>query len=680
MKQSFFIKSISLISLVFLGFPLLAWALTSNDPKSFQTAYEQTGVYRAWDYSTGSADVIVAVIDNGFDTFHPDLQQNVWKNTKEIPDNKIDDDHNGYVDDVWGWSFLDGTNNPQPSVANLTAEEKKDGLFSHGTFVAGVIGAVGNNNRDGVGINWRVKLMNIRVLGNNGYGELAPLGKAIRYAVDNGAQVINVSMVGDKDENTASAVKYAYEKGVVVVAAMGNYNGNLNNNLMYPACADADTGLTMVLGVSAVNAERRLASFSNTGSKCVDITAPGVDIGSTVRYSPNDGLSETYVRGWQGTSFATPFVSGAAALVKSIRPEWKAPQIYEALLSTTHHTPANDEAAYAQSYGRGLLQVHRAVAYAMGLTIPPTMFETSTTNIVSTTMFAVLPKNQKTFSVIWPNSELRDGYADNSELGAIYERPEAKNIESITAVGVGRDQKIITARPKNKTERQITVYNYRWQEESNWNVSAKGSVNVSAIWRESGLTIGVAPTTADTQIYWLYDSAGNVLESKAQKIMHNGARVLVGATDVYAVVGHSAKNKQTINIFNYKDGQIITEFTADEYTALQNTPIVPTAALGDVVGNSEPEIILGSALGANDMITIYSANGSLVRSFAPFGNGAGLGATVSLFDADGNGSLDIVTGSVIKPTTLRAWSGRAKLVAEWSVQNVFKNFFLLPRK
>ena len=682
MRFSFWKKSIYTFLVALAGLPVLVFARTGNDPKILQPAYEQAGVYKAWDYATGSSDVVVAVIDNGFDTFHPDLFQNVWKNTKEVANNGIDDDRNGYVDDVWGWSFLaqdkngdggidakerEGDNNPQPDVSHLGAEERKDALFNHGTFVAGIIGSIGNNGRDGAGLNWRVKLMNIRVLGNNGYGELSPLGKAIRYAVDNGAHVINISMVGDKDDATAAAIRYAYEKGVVVVAAMGNYGGNLNNNLMYPACADADSTTTMVLGVSAVGADRRLAYFSNTGSKCVDITAPGVDIGSTVRYSPVDGFNETYVRGWQGTSFAAPFVAGTAALIKSIRPEWKAPQIYQAILSTTHHTPSDDEIAYAQAYGKGLLQVHRAVAYAMGLNIPPTMFQTSTPDVVNTTtLFAVLPTHQKTFSVVSPTGELRDGYADKSEMGGWYERPEAKNIESLSAVGVGQDQKIVTARIKNKNERLITVYNSKWQEETSWIVPVKGPVFVSAFERPIGLSIAVSPLTANTHVYWLYNAAGELMESVAQKTVHDGVRVLGDKDGVYAIVA----NKNTVELFVYKEGGLPSaQFKLPAYTKL------PSAALGDLIGDGKSEIVLGEA----NEVSLYTLDGLVIRSFSPFGDGRP-GVHVALFDADRNGSTDIVTIPINTSNVVRAWTARAKPVGEWAMPSTITSLFLLPRK
>jgi len=365
-----------------------ASAKVSNDPYALQWAYKDIGVYDAWDWTTGSRDVIVAIIDNGFDTQHPDLRNNVWKNEDEVAGNGVDDDFNGYVDDVWGWNFVavdknndgnidasekKGGNDPRPDVTKLADSEKEEYVFSHGTIVAGLIGGVGNNKKAGVGINWRVKLMNLKVVGNLGVSsDLSVVAKAIRYAVVNGADVINLSMVGPKNEAVKKAIQYAYKRGVVVVAAAGNNSYSFNeDDGVYPICADSGENSEWVIGVSAVSELHRLAEFSNIGKTCIDITAPGVEVSSTVRYSPRNGLVDMYRGGWSGTSFAAPMVSGVAALIKSVRPSWRAPQITKALLMTVHHTINQDEDTYADLYGAGFLQADRAVEYAVTGKIPP---------------------------------------------------------------------------------------------------------------------------------------------------------------------------------------------------------------------------------------------------------------------------------------------------------------------
>lgn len=369
MKKLSYCYIVMLLGGIFLFTPFLACAKIPNDPFAEQWSYKDIGVYDAWNFTVGSPDVVVAVVDNGIDTFHPDLEDNMWKNTDEISGNGIDDEKNGYIDDVWGWNFVDNNNDPRPNVDGINIDPEKDmEVVSHGTVVAGLIGAVGNNNLDGTGLNWKVKIMNLKIVGNDGSGSGLAVETAIIYAVDNGAHVINISAVGTSEVFDIVALKqainYAYEKGVVVVAAAGNGMQSLNDNQLYPICADEGNGVEKVLGVTAIRESHQLAIFSNVGSACVDITAPGVHVSSTVRFSPTNGLTERFSGNWNGTSFATSLVSGAAALIKSLQPAWGAKEIYEALLKSTHHTPNQDEAGYADLFGAGLLQINKAVDYA----------------------------------------------------------------------------------------------------------------------------------------------------------------------------------------------------------------------------------------------------------------------------------------------------------------------------
>jgi len=364
-----------------LATPTGVFALDSDDPEGRQWSYERTGVYEAWDITTGSSDVVVAILDNGFDTFHPELRENAWKNEDEIEDNGIDDDNNGYIDDVWGWNFVPkdenengrideeenhGNNNPRPEVQYVSELLLEEGIIHHATLVAGIIGAKGNNQVSGAGINWNVKLMNVRIIGDNGIGEVDVAADGVRYAIDNGADIINMSLVGDVlSPDLTDAVNEAYEKGIVVVAAAGNDGINMNMLPQYPVCIDANDEEIKIMGVSAMDEDNYFARFSNGGSNCIDLTAPGVNISSTLRFYPQYGLEEKYGGGWSGTSFAAPFVSGAAALIKAIQPLWTPQKIYSAILETVHRTPPQDPIAYANLYGAGRLQINKAVELAL---------------------------------------------------------------------------------------------------------------------------------------------------------------------------------------------------------------------------------------------------------------------------------------------------------------------------
>lgn len=651
--------------------PVFTYAKVSNDPQGQQFGYAQTGVYKAWDYTTGSSDVIVAIIDNGFDTFHPDLFPNVWHNAKEIPDNRIDDDGNGYVDDVWGWNFANDNNDPRPDVKGLSSSLLQEGIFSHGTVVAGLIGAVGNNGRDGSGLNWHVKLMNLKVIDNSGSGSIAPLGRAIRYAVDNGAQVINISMVGDKDDDLDSSIQYAYDHGVAMIAAAGNYNGDLNKNPLFPVCDDAGSSKPLILGVSAIGHDRRLAYFSNTGSNCIDITAPGTDIFSTIRYAPADGLPNSFSQaGWQGTSFAAPYVTGAAALIKSVRPDWRAPQIYDALLKTTQHSPTPDEAAYANWYGKGLLQVHRAVAYALGLPVPPTMFDTSTPQIDNEVTIKK-PLQAKALALIdGVSGDVNDFLVDQSRQASTYQRPELVGADSVTAFGLGNQIQFVVAKKASKTERKVTVYNSHWQTQDSWSVPATDAVGLSIGDRDEKPVIIVSPKGNDKVVYRLYSLTGELLETVQNSVPHLGVAATMVQNKVYSVF---ATKKESLNLHVYEAGKEVAKYPV---TDMGSTASITNGDFGSKVGTT---LIIGSGPGVTDNVAIYSLDGQENRSFSPLGDRVKTGVVVDIFDADHDGALDIVTYHPTNTVAVRAWSSHIKFETEWTVETPINRAFVIPR-
>ncbi len=278
------------------------WGL-NNSGQSGGTADADIDAPDAWNISTGSGKTIVAVIDTGVDYTHPDLAANIWTNPGEIAGNGIDDDHDGFVDDVHGWDFANNDSNPMDDNG-------------HGTHVAGIIGAVGNNGIGVDGVNWRVQIMALKFLGASGTGSLSNAIRALNFAVAHGATVSNNSYSGGGYYQAFyDAVKAAQAKGHIFVAAAGNGSVNTDTSPAYPSSYNLDN----IVSVAAVDRNDKLASFSNYGVGTVDIAAPGVNIYSTYK-------NDNYVA-MSGTSMAAPFVTGAIALLRDLHPNWTYQQI-----------------------------------------------------------------------------------------------------------------------------------------------------------------------------------------------------------------------------------------------------------------------------------------------------------------------------------------------------------------
>ncbi|MCB5224071.1 MAG: S8 family serine peptidase [Candidatus Cloacimonadaceae bacterium] len=326
--------------------------LHPNDPLYGSQFHEMVSNPQAWNYTTGSSQVIVGVIDSGCLINHPDLQANMYINPGEDPalglhNNGIDDDGNGYIDDWCGWDFVDAPEMADVAVGDYLDQDNdvEDENF-HGTHVAGIIGAVGNNAVGITGVCWNVKIMPIRAgfrtTTGQGYLQDDDAAAAIVYAADNGCHVINLSW-GDPNYSPiiADACDYAYSKGVTIVASAGNDPGPI---LSYPA------KLSNVISVGAVNRNRTLAGFSSYGPD-LDIVAPGEMVLSTYKMNVGEQYFEQ-----SGTSMSSPFVAGAAALLLSLHPGLSPDEVRSRLLTSTDDLGA---AGFDMYYGHGLLNTRR---------------------------------------------------------------------------------------------------------------------------------------------------------------------------------------------------------------------------------------------------------------------------------------------------------------------------------
>ncbi len=304
----------------------LSASLASADPgytDSIQNIDRQWGLARAkfidaWNKTTGSSSVVVAVIDTGIDQTHEDLARSNF---------------------VSGYNFID-------NVPVAIGENSDDN--GHGTLVAGVLGATANNGIGVVGANWKVSLMPLKALDASGNGTSEDVTEAILWATDHGANIINLSLGGvgfGQDLELANSITYAYRHNVVIVAAAGNDTAlvgkDLDEDPVFPICDD--NGENMILGVTDLDSNDQKPGFANYGKSCVDVSAPGKRILSTIGRDPiTRALAPNSYAYASGTSLAVPFVSGLAVLIKSLYPEATNKQIRDQIITTAENIDQNN--------------------------------------------------------------------------------------------------------------------------------------------------------------------------------------------------------------------------------------------------------------------------------------------------------------------------------------------------
>lgn len=311
------------------------WALLNTGQTGGTTGADikATG---AWDITTGSSSVVVAVIDSGIDLDHPDLRENIWTNSGETSCNDgIDNDGNGFVDDCRGWNFA-GDN-------NISSDDN-----GHGTHVAGIVGAVGNNGQGISGVMWDVQLMALKFLDSDGVGTVADEVSAIQYALAKGVRVINASFGGVDSRSERDAIALANTSGVLVVAAAGNggtdvIGDNNDDSPTFPASYGVPhvingvpfDALPNIIAVAAADQNDNLAFFSDFGPQSIHVAAPGENILSTV---PTGFFPFGYAF-FSGTSMATAYVTGLAGLTFSRAPGLTHLQARDLILNNVDELP-----------------------------------------------------------------------------------------------------------------------------------------------------------------------------------------------------------------------------------------------------------------------------------------------------------------------------------------------------
>jgi len=355
-------------------------ATLPNDPyyQANQASYmAQINAPAAWELSTGRPTVVVAMIDSGTDLTHEEFAGRLWENSRDTTTDGIDDDANGCVDDRYGCRFIDltptrakgcGYTSSQRTGAVLDDHGTPGALnHSHGTIVAGIVAAAGNNGKGITGVAWDVKLMTVKVLdcgpfGAAPRGEMSSVAEAIDYARRMGANIISLSLASEPGDQSADiaplrkAIQDAQDQGVIIVAAAGNHSpGASQVGPGYPA---AYTQFTNLVAVGASDQNGQWATFSNYGP-ALDFAAPGVGIVSTVR--SDLGLANPYgVAVDGGTSFATPIVTGMFALMEARNSRLLAADYIQVARNAA--TPAA-AAPHGQNWaGAGIVNIGAAVA------------------------------------------------------------------------------------------------------------------------------------------------------------------------------------------------------------------------------------------------------------------------------------------------------------------------------
>lgn len=353
----------------------LQWALDNTASNSGGSIDADIDAPEAWNICIGSQNVVVAVIDTGIQYDHPDLQANIWTNTDEIAGNNQDDDGNGYFDDVRGWNFSTTPGN------NNVADDHPD---SHGTHIAGIIGAVGADNNGISGVCWNVKLMPIKNMTSSGNATISSCISAIDYAIANGAKIINISWrIPTNSSALYQAIECAQTNGVIVVVAAGNWSlgdefeippdddiggeggggippesgANLDITPRWPVSFDLDN----IISVLATDCSDNKTWYSYYGQYTVDLGAPG---GTAVSDTDQKGsiwstARNSSYRYSRGTSMAAPFVSGVAALLLGQRPSLDWWQIKTIIMKSVDNI--SSLVGFCRTHGR--LNAYNAVSF-----------------------------------------------------------------------------------------------------------------------------------------------------------------------------------------------------------------------------------------------------------------------------------------------------------------------------
>lgn len=529
---------------------------------------------------------IIAILDTGVYISHPDLQENIWINAGETPNDVIDNDRNGFIDDVNGWDFLNDANDPNPK---FDSGFMKDAV-NHGTIVAGIAAGRGNNNLGITGVSWKAKIMALRVLNSKGDGDVYDVYRAVNYAIKNKANVINMSFVGADDSVLLrDIILQAYNSGILVVVAAGNTDPDqtgkdLEKMKMYPVCSDSASDENFIIGVASLGKNSKRSGFSNYGDNCIDIAAPGEGFyGAEVYNSSRQDFRSYYGGYWSGTSLSAPLVSGSLALIKSVRPDLNNKQLIEALIKGADKI---DE----EGLGAGKLNIYNSLTYALAYKVGETK-----------------ARKVKTHLLV-------------SGLG----------FESFPQIKIFKDDDSIF--------KSFFAYSPAFKGSIN---IATGDVDGDSISEIiTGAGFGGGPHVRIMDIDGHVKSQFFAFDAKSRSGVNIATGDVDGDTMDEIIVGAGRKSKPLVKIFKY-DGKLLGVFMA----YAENFSGGVNVASGDINGDGKDEIITGAGQGGGPHVRIFNDKGELLGQFFAFNRESRSGIRV----ASGDMNQDIFDEIIVSP-------------------------------
>ena len=613
-------------------------ALYTNDTYLEHQYYlEQIKALEAWETISESPEVVVAVIDSGVDIEHPDLAENIWRNPDEISNDGIDNDENGYIDDIKGWDFVLNSPDPKPTFGGEYTELG----INHGTLVAGVIGAIGNNSFGITGVSWKIKIMPLKVMDGVGSGATNLVYQAIKYAISEGADIINLSMVGDLfDPLLDKVIAEAYQQGIIIVAAAGNERDlsdqkqdvsfDLAQNPQYPICHDGGDDNNYVLGVGSVDYNDIKSSFSNYGSKCLDLVAPGKSFYGTLFFSPvMPGFNKYFGGYWSGTSLGVPQVSATAALVKALRPDLVNAEIYDLIINNADNIDSKNP-DFTGLLGGGRLNIKKVILAAGGQVA-------SGVDLVAAPLSQHMPMVKVINRLGQQRSEFL-AYNENFKGGVNLVTVDLENDgqkEIITGVGQGGGPHIRIFNHDGELKGQFFAYD----------INFTGGVNVTAgdIDGDGLVEIVTAPQSEFKPLIRIFDLHGNLKNEflAFEQSFKGGVNLALsdinadGIKEIVTAQGPGAAPE--VKIFN-EQGKLLNKFLA--YNADFNGGV--KVAAYNLYSDARTEILTSPQTNYKPQIRIFSPSGNIEYQWLAWEENYLKGINITVGNVDNDNQLEIV--------------------------------------